>query len=147
MHHSIRYCALILAVLMQPVLAQDSAPNKSTSEVFLLPYFLGNGETGVYIAYSHDGLKFQWLNDGQVVMPAPAWGDESLTRDPSIVYHDNVFHLVWTTSWTSRSIGYAHSHDLKTGVNRKKSMSGATSPRCEIPGHPNYIGIPSGRSS
>ncbi|NOY41964.1 MAG: glycoside hydrolase family 43 protein [Planctomycetes bacterium] len=81
-------------------------------DIFLLPYFLGNGETGIYFATSHDGLKFQWLNDGKVVLPAPKWGQESLTRDPSIVYHEGVFHMVWTTSWNSLSIGYAHSNDL-----------------------------------
>jgi beta-xylosidase len=106
-------CSLILSALGLPVLAQNTESSELTSDIFLLPYFLGNGETGVYVAYSHDGLKFQWLNDGQVVLPAPAWADESLTRDPSIVYHDNVFHLIWTTSWTSRSIGYAYSRDLK----------------------------------
>ena len=87
---------------------------RAADDVFLLPYFLGNGETGVYFAWSRDGLKFEWLNDGKVVMPAPPWGDESLTRDPSIVYHDGRFHMVWTTSWNSRSIGYAHSTDLTT---------------------------------
>lgn len=83
-----------------------------TADVFLLPYFLGNGETGVYFAHSRDGLKFEWLNDGKVVMPAPEWPGENLTRDPSIIHHDGVFHLVWTTSWSSRSIGYARSDDL-----------------------------------
>jgi hypothetical protein len=34
-------------------------------DVFLLPYFLGNGETGIYFAYSRDGLEFEWLNDGK----------------------------------------------------------------------------------
>lgn len=79
---------------------------------FLLPYFLGNGETGVYLAYSRDGLNFKWLNDGKVIVPAPSWPKENLTRDPSIIYHEGVFHMVWTTSWGSRSIGYAHSKDL-----------------------------------
>jgi len=88
--------------------------------VFLLPYFLGNGETGIYFACSRDGLKFEWLNDGKVVMPAPPWGDESLTRDPSIVYHDGTFHMVWTTSWNSLSIGYAHSENLVTWSKPKK---------------------------
>ena len=89
-------------------------------DIFLLPYFLGNGETGVYFAFSRDGLKFEWLNGGKVVMPAPPWGDESLTRDPSIVYHDGTFHMVWTTNWNSRSIGYAYSKDLVTWSEPKK---------------------------
>lgn len=85
----------------------------TSSDVFLLPYFLGNGETGVYFAYSTDGFNFEWLDGGKVVMPAPDWGDESLTRDPSIVFHQGVFHMVWTTSWNSRSIGYSRSTDLR----------------------------------
>lgn len=82
-------------------------------DVFLLPYFLGNGETGIYFAVSEDGLKFEWLNDGRVVMPSPKWGNESLTRDPSIIYHNGRFHMIWTTSWNSRTIGYASSKDLR----------------------------------
>ena len=93
-------------------LGRQETKTTTPSDVFLLPYFLGNGETGVYFAYSHDGLKFDWLNEGRVVMPAPPWADESLTRDPSIVYHDGRFHMIWTTSWNSRSIGYSTSKDL-----------------------------------
>ncbi len=93
-------------------------PNSTTkpadSDVFILPYFLGNGETGIYFAFSRDGLHFEWLNDGNVVMPAPKWEEESLTRDPSIVFRDGVFHMAWTTSWNSLSIGYSSSTDLKT---------------------------------
>ena len=94
--------------------------HNEANQIFLLPYFLGNGETGVYFSFSRDGLNFEWLNDGKVVMPAPSWGDESLTRDPSIVYHDGKFHMVWTTSWNSRTIGYAHSKDLKTWSQPKR---------------------------
>lgn len=100
--------------------AQDVASQRDVSEVFLLPYFLGNGETGVYLAYSRDGLTFEWLNDGELVLPAPDWPDENLTRDPSILYHDGVFHMVWTTGWDTRSIGYAHSEDLVNWSEPKK---------------------------
>lgn len=93
-------------------LGRQETTSLPSHDVFLLPYFLGNGETGVYFAYSHDGLKFDWLNDGKVVLPAPQWSEESLTRDPSIVYHDGRFHMIWTTSWNSRSIGYSTSKDL-----------------------------------
>lgn len=109
-------CSLtaILWTLSCPAIAEELA------QVVVLPYFTGNGETGVYLACSRDGLKFDWLNSGRVVMPAPAWGDESLTRDPSLVYHEGVFHLIWTTSWNSRSIGYAHSTDLLTWSEPRK---------------------------
>ncbi len=108
---------LLLALFLST--ARLSAEEKK-DELFLLPYFLGNGETGVYFAYSYDGLKFDWLNDGKVIMPAPPWGDESLTRDPSIVFRDGKFHMVWTTSWNSRSIGYSNSSDLKTWSKPRK---------------------------
>lgn len=91
---------------------QTNKTSDKRGNVFLLPYFLGNGETGVYFAWSRDGLNFERLNEGQAAMAAPSWGDESLTRDPSIVYHNNRFHMVWTTSWNSRTIGYAYSKDL-----------------------------------
>ncbi|MEC9095621.1 MAG: family 43 glycosylhydrolase [Planctomycetota bacterium] len=88
--------------------------------LFLLPYFLGNGETGIYFAYSYDGLKFQWLSDRDLIVPAPKWGDESLTRDPSIVYQAGTFHMIWTTSWNSRSIGYTSSKDLRNWTEPKR---------------------------
>lgn len=82
------------------------------SELFLLPYFLGNGESGVYLAASHDGLHFDWLADGKPVLAAPKWKGENLTRDPSILYHEGRFHMTWTTGWRTRSFGYASSPDL-----------------------------------
>lgn len=34
-------------------------------------------------------------------------------RDPSICQGpDGIYHLVWTSSWTDRIIGYASSRDL-----------------------------------
>jgi len=108
-------CFFLFCLLPLTLSAQQAEPIKGThqgDQLFLLPYFLGNGESGVYLAYSRDGLDFKWLNQGKVVMPAPEWKDENLTRDPSIVYRNGLFHMVWTTSWNSRSIGYAHSKDL-----------------------------------
>lgn len=81
-------------------------------KIFILPYFLDNGETGVYIAYSYDGYKFDWLNKGELIFKAPDWPGENLTRDPSILYHNGRYHMVWTTSWASKSIGYAYSDNL-----------------------------------
>ena len=102
---------LTLAISSQASAAETSV---SSEHVFLLPYFLGNGETGIYLTASKDGLRFDWLNDGKPILAAPDWPNESLTRDPSILFHDGVFHMVWTTSWWSRSIGYANSKDLVT---------------------------------
>lgn len=106
MQNQLRVIFLVMSISLTFVVQAED------DKLFLLPYFLGNGETGIYFAYSHDGLHFEWFNDGQIVMAAPAWADESLTRDPSIVYHGGEFHMVWTTSWNSRSIGYSKSTNL-----------------------------------
>lgn len=78
-----------------------------------MPYFLGNGESGVHLAWSRDGRRFVSLADGKPVMTPPAWPKQNLTRDPSIVYRDGVFHMVWTSHWRGEIFGYAESRDLK----------------------------------
>jgi hypothetical protein len=85
----------------------------SAEDVFLLSYFQGNGETGVYLAASEDGLTFKDLNDGRPVFAPPQWAGQNLTRDPSIVYREGLFHMVWTSSWTGECFGAATSPDLK----------------------------------
>lgn len=79
---------------------------------YLLSYFKGNGEDGLHLAYSRDGLKFTALGGGRSYLK-PEVGRHKLMRDPSIVRApDGVFHMVWTSSWNDRIIGYAHSSDL-----------------------------------
>lgn len=82
----------------------------------LFTYFEGNGETGVFLKSSDDGLNFQDLNDGEPVFTPPdSWpDDQQLTRDPSVVYRDGTFHMVWTTNWEGQVFGYARSPDLKS---------------------------------
>ncbi len=56
-------------------------------------------------------IKFKALNDNKVVL-TPKIGDKIL-RDPCILYGpDKIFHLVYTTSWKSKEIGYTSSKDL-----------------------------------
>jgi predicted GH43/DUF377 family glycosyl hydrolase len=86
----------------------------ASDEVFLLSYFKSNGETGVFLACSEDGRTFGDLNDGRAVFMPPAWEGQNLTRDPSIVFRDGLFHMVWTSSWTGTCFGAATSPDLKT---------------------------------
>ncbi len=83
----------------------------SADDAYLLSYFTGNGEDGLHLASSVDGLTWTALNDGRSYL-APAVGHK-LMRDPSIVQGpDGTFHMVWTTSWHNRVIGYANSKDL-----------------------------------
>src|SRR5688500_15579104 len=94
--------------------SQPATRRGGQGDVFIFPYFLNNGEAGVYLAVSRDGLLFEGVNGNKPILPAPDWPRNRLTRDPSIVHQDGLFHMVWTTDWGSRSIGYASSPDLVT---------------------------------
>ncbi|TWT36487.1 Glycosyl hydrolases family 43 [Posidoniimonas corsicana] len=82
-------------------------------EVLLLPYFDSNGENGVFLAWSADGVSFSPVNERRPIFKPPQWRGQNLTRDPSIIWHDGRFHMVWTSHWTGRWFGYASSPDLK----------------------------------
>ncbi len=86
--------------------------NKTNNEtVFLFSYFAGNGEDGLRLAASLDGLTWKPLNQGKSFL-APIVGTR-LMRDPCICRGpDGVFHMVWTSGWNDPGIGLAHSRDL-----------------------------------
>jgi hypothetical protein len=86
----------------------------AAADVLLFSFFRGNGEKGVYLAWSEDGVNFEALNGDQPVMPPADWPKQNLTRDPSIIHRDGKFRLVWTSNWDGRVFGYAESTDLKT---------------------------------
>lgn len=118
-----RYC-LVLALLTFGLsvagTSGDAADDASEAEdAILFSYFKGNGESGVYLQTSKDGLTFEPVNDGEPIFTPPSsWpDDQQLTRDPSIVHVDGTFHMVWTTNWEGRVFGYAQSPDLTTWTN------------------------------
>jgi len=81
-------------------------------EVYLFSYFVDNGQDGLHLAYSTDGLKWTALNEGKPYL-APTVGKDKLMRDPFILQgKDGLFHLVWTSGWWDKYIGYASSGDL-----------------------------------
>lgn len=81
-------------------------------EIYLFSYFMNNGEDGLHLAYSEDGLNWTALNDNQSFLTPTAGGDK-LMRDPCIIQgKDGKFHMVWTVSWNEKGIGYASSSDL-----------------------------------
>ena len=99
--------ASLFCLLTLPLLA-----NEESKDVFVMSYFLGNGESGLHLCWSEDALHWKTLNDGKSFM-TPTVGEHKLCRDPSIIQApDGTFHMVWTISWTQRGIGYAHSKDL-----------------------------------
>ena len=81
-------------------------------QAYLFSYFVGDSRDGLHLAYSYDGLIWTALNDNKSVL-TPAVGKDKLMRDPSICQGDDgTYHMVWTSSWTDRIIGYASSKDL-----------------------------------
>ena len=80
-------------------------------EAYLFAYFRGE-RAGLHLAYSDDGLKWTALNNNESIL-RPTVGEDRLMRDPSICQGpDGTFHMVWTSSWHDRIIGYASSKDL-----------------------------------
>jgi len=89
---------------------------------YLFTYFKGNGEDGLHLAYSRDGLNFTALNNDKSFL-TPAVGVSKLMRDPCLIQTDDgIFHMVWTAGWTERGIGYASSKDLINWSEQKYLM-------------------------
>ncbi len=99
-----RYLLLILIFLTFQSQGQEQA--------YLFSYFTDNGQDGLHLAYSKDGLKWEALKDGKSFV-SPTVGNDKLMRDPFILQgKDGLFHMIWTSSWKDRQIGYASSKDL-----------------------------------
>ncbi len=82
-----------------------------TNYCYLFSYFVGNGEDGLHLAYSFDGLNWKPLNNSKSLLTPKVGG--KLMRDPCIIRGpEGTFHMVWTTSWSRKAIGYARSRDL-----------------------------------
>lgn len=78
---------------------------------YVFSFFRGNGEAGVYLAASEDALNWREVNGGKPVLVPQVGG--KLTRDPSLCRGpDGAYHMVWTTSWTDKGFGVAHSTNL-----------------------------------
>ncbi|MGI4744333.1 MAG: glycoside hydrolase family 43 protein [Janthinobacterium lividum] len=99
------------ALLLTSLVSQAQKPLKK-NEALLFAYFKGNGEDGLHLATSPDGLQWTALNQDKPLL-APTVSKDKLMRDPCIIRgQDGQFHMVWTTSWHDRGIGYASSPDL-----------------------------------
>ena len=85
---------------------------ESDKSIYLFSYFKNNGQDGLHLAYSRDGLKWDALKNDQSFLK-PEVSKDKLMRDPCIIKGgDGNFHMVWTVSWTDKTIGYAWSKDL-----------------------------------
>jgi hypothetical protein len=98
-------------------------------EAYFFPYFTGNGDPnhgdgGLFLSMSTDGVHFKALNNGQPIVkpneaPTLMPAGQQLIRDSSIIYHDGMFDLVWTTNWKGNVFGFAQSPDLVHWTNAR----------------------------
>ena len=109
-------------ILLAALLITSQLIFAQTGKVYLFSYFTGNGEDGLHLAYSRDGLTFTALNNGKSFLK-PVVGISKLMRDPCIIQTpDGTFHMVWTAGWTERGIGYSSSKDLVNWTEQKYIM-------------------------
>lgn len=87
--------------------------SQSDSTVYLFSYFLHPQQDGMRLAYSRDAYRWTPLNKGEVIFKPTVGEKEKIMRDPFILQGpDGRFHMLWTTGWNERCIGYAVSDDL-----------------------------------
>jgi hypothetical protein len=81
--------------------------------VLLFSFFRDNGQDGLYLAWSRDGLKWNELKPPGKSFLKPEAGVK-LMRDPCLALGpDGLFRLVWTTGWDKPPVaGYAWSSNL-----------------------------------
>jgi hypothetical protein len=102
----------VLAGALTAFADDNTTPDaQAAARVYIFSSFRGNGEDGLHLAYSGDGLKWTPLA-GDKSLVKPRIGGK-LMRDPCICRGpDGTFHMAWTTGWNDKGIGIAHSKDL-----------------------------------
>ncbi|MDP6546882.1 MAG: exo-alpha-sialidase [Phycisphaerae bacterium] len=96
----------------------DASQKLKGNEAYIFTSFRGNGEDGLHLAYSRDGLKWTALKGDKSFLKPRVGG--KLMRDPCIIQGpDKMFHMVWTSSWRDKGIGIAHSKDLINWTEQK----------------------------
>ncbi len=113
----LKYLSWFVLLLLLP--CNHMSARSNTKIAYLFSYFTGNGEDGLHLAYSYDGLKWLPLNNGESFLK-PIVGKDHLMRDPSLLLGpDGVFRMVWTSGWWDKGIGYASSKDLVHWADQK----------------------------
>lgn len=96
---------LLTALFALPVCAADAA--------YLFAYFTKNGQDGLHLAWSADGYHWEALGGGRSYLHPEIGTKEKLLRDPCIARGpDGTYHLVWTSGWWEKGIGYAATRDF-----------------------------------
>lgn len=103
-----RLAFIMLAAALSGAACAQTLPS---DKVLLFSSFRNDGETGLHLAYSEDGLKWKALKEDESFL-MPQVGSK-LMRDPCIIQGpDGRYHMAWTTGWWENNIGIAHSDDL-----------------------------------
>jgi hypothetical protein len=107
-----KFCFLICMAWLIGLIGNMAIGQEDARRHYVFSYFVGNGEDGLHLLHSTDGLKWDKIADGKSLLK-PEVGRDKLMRDPAVCQGpDGKFHMVWTVSWGERGIGYASSDDL-----------------------------------
>ena len=102
-------------ILLLGIAISNAAPDKKAQTAYLFTSFRGSGD-GLHLAWSEDALH--WTDLGDVFVKPTVGG--KLMRDPHILRGpDGLFHMVWTSGWGDKGIGYASSKDLRQWSEQK----------------------------
>lgn len=111
METTMKTAFVLLSLITLSASLLSAAPAEPSDTVCLFSYFKGNGEDGLHLAFSEDGLTWTALKNDTSWLRPEIGG--KLMRDPSVCQGpDGTFHMVWTTGWWDKGIGLAHSKDL-----------------------------------
>ena len=103
---------VVLVVTLTALVLTPCSRAAGATNTYLFSFFRDNGQDGLFLATSADGLKWAEVKPPGESFLAPQLGDK-LMRDPCLrLGPDGVFRMVWTTGWKDRVIGYASSRDL-----------------------------------
>lgn len=116
LHRSSRVLCIVFLAMLGGMLRGADLPDTC----YLFAYFYHDREAeGFRLAWSPDGYAFEMINGGKPMLH-PTAGEAKIMRDPCLYRSgDGIFHLVWTTGWTGKTIGYASSRDLITWSEQK----------------------------
>ena len=102
-------CALLLGLIVTA--GGREAVAEDTDTCLLFATFHGNGESGLHLVWSDDGVNWKSIQNDKSFLRSNVGA--RIMRDPSLVQSpDGVFHMVWTSGWWEKGIGYANSKDL-----------------------------------
>ena len=84
---------------------------KKQPDPLIYAYYTGDGGSGLHLAWSSDGYKWQQVRGGKSILKSDI-GDYVM-RDPHLSQTpDGMYHLVWATGTNRRDLGYAYSKNL-----------------------------------